>query len=142
MKTRHFTLCAVLAAGLGGPAAAFESTGRIVLEPVALDAIPDTGRISVSSDIPAGSEIEIVLPHQPGTGFEWHARPGEDGLLRLISECESPGEEDRPGSTGQQSFIYRGETAGSGEITFRYVQPWAPETAAIRVELQVTITGD
>lgn len=140
MTIRRFLLCAVLAAGLGGPVAAFQAENRIVVEPLTIDAIQDTGQLSVSARIAVGGEVEIALPFQPGTGFEWQAEPQQDDLLRLMSECESPGEQDRPGSTGKQHFIYRGDSAGSGGITFRYVQPWAPEDAAVTVELTVHVS--
>ena len=130
---------AVLAAGLGGPAAAQQAENRTVIEPLTVEAIPETDRMSVSVDTGIGSEIEVILPAQATTGFEWQAERAND-LLRLVAECEHPGDPDRLGSAGTHRFIYRAESAGLSGVTLRYVQPWVPDEPAITVELTITIT--
>lgn len=91
--------------------------------------------------VPAGQDLRVVLPAQPGTGFAWAAAPAERGLLAERSADCPPPEGDSVGGRAPVCFAWTAIREGATQIRFVYRRPWEQSALdPLRLDLHVEIT--
>ena len=73
-------------------------------------------------ELPVGEIIEVRLPENRTTGFQWVVESSAKGVLSLISEEMEPG--SKIGEPGVHRWHFRTERAGSDRIELSYRRPW------------------
>jgi inhibitor of cysteine peptidase len=96
----------------------------------------DTGR---SIELRVGDTLEVSLPGNPTTGFEWEVAKMDPAILRSRGEPEFVPSSSALGSGGIQTIRF--ETVGTGQmkLTLIYHRPFEKDTPPART-FEVTIT--
>jgi len=83
-------------------------------------------------------QIDLVLPENPTTGFQWQLDQPGDVLAVESSEFEPP-DEMRPGAGGQRHVVLRALRAGTATVRLRLQRAWEsrPEST-FEVDIRVT----
>lgn len=76
--------------------------------------------------------VNILLPAQPSTGYQWFLSEYDDKSLRVQSYRHIPNDSKRVGSIGQDEFKVvvhnRFKNAPQKQtLTFEYIRPWSPD---------------
>jgi predicted secreted protein len=95
-----------------------------VTEPVRLRLDDSDGVVAMSP----GQLLEVVLPENAGTGYQWQMEPLPDGL-ELLADRTAVGRAG-PGAAGNRIFTVR--VTGPGVITARLGRVWEPVGSARR----------
>jgi predicted secreted protein len=82
--------------------------------------------------------IDLVLPENPTTGFQWQLEdPG--GALALESSEFEPPDELRPGAGGQRHVVLRAVSAGTSTVRLRLQRAWESRAeSTFEVDVRVT----
>jgi inhibitor of cysteine peptidase len=90
-----------------------------------------------------GDTVEIALPSNPATGFEWQIVANDAGSLeprgKPVFERQA-GTEGRVGAGGTTTFRFEAAQAGTAALRLRYVQPWAPAPDAKTFTVSVEVS--
>ncbi len=73
--------------------------------------------------IPANDFIQITLPGNPTTGYEWVVE-SVPGLIVNTTYVQTPGTENMTGAGGNYVYLISAEKAGTYTFTAAYVRPW------------------
>jgi inhibitor of cysteine peptidase len=81
----------------------------------------------------AGQTLEVALPGNPTTGFDWALSGTLPSQLASVGvSYESTAPAGMVGAGGVRAFIYRAAAAGTGTLNLVYARPWetgvAPES--------------
>jgi predicted secreted protein len=127
--TFALSLAAGLAAGAAAPAGS-----PAVLSVTAVDA-------DKAVSLHEGTQLQVRLAAQLGTGYSWHVGNGSIGNLKLeTSTVESHA--TQPGGTDVQVLTFSAQRAGSGMLTLDYSQAWNGKQPPARTfSLSVTVTA-
>jgi predicted secreted protein len=80
--------------------------------------------------VAVGSQVEIRLRAQPGTGFSWIARPGTPAVTPAAGASVANA---IPGGFEIQAFRFQPTRAGRYSLVFSYDQPWRGGMKGARV---------
>lgn len=73
-------------------------------------------------DLPTGETLEVSLPENKTTGFQWVLESSAKGVFSLVSDELEPGR--LIGEPGIHRWLFRAERAGSDRIEMFYRRPW------------------
>jgi inhibitor of cysteine peptidase len=73
-------------------------------------------------DLPIGETLEVSLPENKTTGFQWVPGSSAKGVLSLVSDELEPGR--KIGEPGIHRWLFRAERAGSDRIELTYRRQW------------------
>jgi inhibitor of cysteine peptidase len=86
-----------------------------------------------------GERLEVALPENPTTGFQWSLEPSPDGILQLESSTYVPaGPTAKPGGGGTRVFRFSSQKRGTATPQFKLWRAWQGE-ASVRQHFSVTI---
>jgi len=75
-----------------------------------------------------GGKVEIRLPGNAGTGYEWlrvAPEPMDDSPLEIVQEgVFEPGQSGLPGALGTYTFEYKAVETGTVTLEFDYKRAW------------------
>ncbi|MBN1620216.1 protease inhibitor I42 family protein [candidate division WOR-3 bacterium] len=78
----------------------------------------------------ANTSINVVLPSNPSTGYQWFFETDESNNLSLDSSLFSPGTEGLLGSSGEQTFFITLRHDVSARLIFYYLRDWENSSPA------------
>ena len=82
--------------------------------------------------------IDLVLPENPTTGFQWQLDQPGDVLAVESSEFEPPNDL-RPGAGGQRHVVLRALSAGTATVRLRLQRAWESRAeSTFEVDVRVT----
>jgi inhibitor of cysteine peptidase len=86
-----------------------------------------------------GEKVEVTLPENPTTGFQWALEPNPDQILKLEgSTYVPPAPQTKPGGGGTQIFSFSGQTPGTATLQFKLWREWQGD-ASVRQRFSVTV---
>ncbi len=92
-----------------------------------------------SVGIRVGDEVEVTLPENASTGYRWATDRTDGEVVDFVStQPHYPG--GAVGSGGWVSFLFRGKSAGTGEIALKPWRSWEGDSSLVarfRVEVRV-----
>ena len=91
-----------------------------------------------AADVAPGERLELRLPENAGTGYQW-VLDGPEPPLRVVAETRPPAATDRAGATGEHRFVLHADAPGETTLVARHARPWAPETELRRFRLTVRV---
>jgi predicted secreted protein len=91
-----------------------------------------------AADVAPGERLELRLPENAGTGYQW-VLDGPEPPLRVVEETLHPVGPDRAGGTGEHRFVLRADAPGETTLVARHARPWEPETELHRFRLTVRV---
>jgi inhibitor of cysteine peptidase len=91
-----------------------------------------------SFQLAVGSELRVTLNENPTTGFRWRIQKSGEPVLRLIGD-RFEAKASLPGDSGVHTWHYEAVAAGQTAIEMTYGRAWAPNAAAQRFEIRVTV---
>ncbi len=88
-----------------------------------------------------GQTLEVRLPANPTTGYEWQVREVDDAVLQTLGEPQFVAEDsERLGAGGVQVWRFQAQAVGTTTLDMVYVRPWETDTPpAERFYLTVTV---
>jgi inhibitor of cysteine peptidase len=87
--------------------------------PIAIDK-DDNGR---TVSVAVGQTLQLSLPSNPSTGYDWSLAGGTPPQLQLLAESfETSGTPGIAGAPGTRVFAWRTVKAGTGQLTLRYAR--------------------
>lgn len=91
-------------------------------------------------EIAVGQSLEVRLPSNPTTGYQWTSNKLHKGPLR---EARPPAFQvptsNLLGAGGTQVFSYRGVAPGTVRLSFDYARSWEHVAPARRVAITVVV---
>lgn len=91
-----------------------------------------------AADVAPGERLELRLPENAGTGYQW-VLDGPEPPLRVVEETLHPGGADRAGGTGEHRFVLHADAPGETTLVARHVRPWEPGSELRRFRLTVRV---
>lgn len=76
----------------------------------------DAGR---SIELRVGDKLEVTLPGNPTTGFQWEVEAGDEAILRQIGEPEFEPSSSAVGSAGKVTLRF--EAVGAGQMGLKLI---------------------
>ncbi len=90
--------------------------------------------------VAVGQVLEVRLPSNPSTGYQWTAGALKTGALNAQRPPVYEGSKPQlPGSGGTEVFTYQGAAAGTEHLSFAYSRPWEKVEPAKRVAITITV---
>ena len=84
-----------------------------------------------------GAEVEVVLPGNPTTGYEWTVAHTDASLLPLVDSSFEPSAE-RIGAGGQYRFRFKAVASGEVHLELIHKRAWEAEVAeSFRVTVRI-----
>ncbi len=93
-------------------------------EPIVLTQADNHGEVRVTQ----GAIVEVVLPGNPTTGYEWTVAHTEASLLPLVDSSFEPSAA-RLGAGGQYRFHFKAVAAGEVNLELIHKRAWEAEAA-------------
>jgi len=90
-----------------------------------------------AADVAPGERLELRLPENAGTGYQWVLDDPEPPL-RVVEETLHAAA-DRAGGTGEHRFVLHADEPGETTLVARHARAWAPETELRRFRLTVRV---
>ncbi len=90
-----------------------------------------------AADVAPGERLELRLPENAGTGYQW-VLDGPEPPLRVVEETLHP-VADRAGGTGEHRFVLHADGPGETTLVARHARPWAPDSEVRRFRLTVRV---
>lgn len=87
-------------------------------------------------------KIEVVLPSNPSTGYQWVNMLTEGGIVVQVGDPiyeQYPECQGRDGCGGTETFHFEATQAGTGAIKLVYEQTWVNEPSK---QFEVTVIAD
>ncbi|HEY3711850.1 MAG TPA: protease inhibitor I42 family protein [Amycolatopsis sp.] len=84
-----------------------------------------------------GDQVELRLPENAGTGYQWQLDPLDLPLL-VVDEALKPAA-GQPGATGEHRFLLRAGGPGETSVAARLVRPWDTTQVARQFRLAVRV---
>ncbi len=90
----------------------------------------DSGR---EIQVKVGALIELSLPEQAGTGYQWEfERLDEEHFALMKTETRSLAEKNRVGGPVLKTWRLRAKTPGESQLTLDYFRPWEGKANAVK----------
>jgi inhibitor of cysteine peptidase len=89
-------------------------------------------------ELKTGEEVELVLPGNPTTGYEWvviEAPPN----LQQVDEPEFVPESDLIGAGGEFHFRFKATEPGTAQLSLSYERPFEEVEPLDAFEIEVTV---
>jgi inhibitor of cysteine peptidase len=87
-----------------------------------------------------GDTVDLVLPENATTGFQWEIDQPGDALAMETSELRPP-DDARAGATATRHVVVRAVRTGSGRLSLRLRRSWEPpEKAEDTYEVDIDVT--
>ena len=96
----------------------------------------DAGR---SIGLRVGDKLEVTLPGNPTTGFQWEVGSLDTSVLKPIGEPEYKPSSNALGSGGQFTFHFEAVTPGQTTLQLIYHRPFEKDTPPAQT-FEVTVT--
>ena len=97
----------------------------------------DDGRTIV---LAVGQQLDVRLPANPTTGYEWTAGATPAGSLPQARPASfQPSPAGQLGSGGTETFSYRAAAKGTIRLTFSYARSWEHTAPAKRVSVTIDV---
>ena len=97
----------------------------------------DTGR---SLELSVGDQLEITLPANPTTGFQWEVDVVDITLLRQIGEPEFEAAGNAVGSGGQVTLRFEAVGTGQTELKLIHHRVFEEDVLPLQIfELSITV---
>lgn len=90
-----------------------------------------------AADVAPGERLELRLPENAGTGYQWVLDDPEPPL-RVVEETRHAAA-DRAGATGEHRFVLHADAPGETTLVARHARPWAPDAELRRFRLTVRV---
>jgi inhibitor of cysteine peptidase len=91
-------------------------------------------------EVTQGDTIEIRLPENPTTGFQWTVEEVDENILALQSSEYVLPKDPEIGEGGTRVVRFQAKQAGSGEVTLKYWREWEGDSSIIkRFKINVTV---
>ncbi|MBE1493003.1 inhibitor of cysteine peptidase [Amycolatopsis lexingtonensis] len=90
-----------------------------------------------AADVAPGERLELRLPENAGTGYQW-VLDGPEPPLRVVEETLHP-VADRASGTGEHRFVLHADGPGETTLVARHARPWAPDSELRRFRLTVRV---
>ncbi|MEV6642581.1 protease inhibitor I42 family protein [Amycolatopsis sp. NPDC051371] len=90
-----------------------------------------------AADVAPGERLELRLPENAGTGYQW-VLDGPEPPLRVVEETLHPAS-DRAGGTGEHRFVLHADAPGETTLVARHARPWEPGSELHRFRLTVRV---
>jgi len=100
-------------------------------DPVVITQSDNGGVVSVAN----GADVEVVLPGNPTTGYQWEVVENNETLLTFVSSSYTP-DSDAAGSGGMYRFLFKAAAVGQARLRLVYKRSW--ETVVVE-SLTVTV---
>ena len=100
-------------------------------DPVLITQADNGGVVSVAN----GADVEVVLPCNPTTGYQWEVVENNETLLTFVSSSYTP-DSDATGSGGLYRFLFKAAAVGQARLRLVYKRSW--ETVVVE-SLTVTV---
>ncbi len=102
-------------------------------EPIVITQADHAGEVRVSQ----GAEVEVVLPGNPTTGYEWTVADTDATRLPLVDSSYKPSAE-RIGAGGHYRFQFKAVASGEVHLELIYKRAWEAEAAeSFRVTVRI-----
>jgi inhibitor of cysteine peptidase len=89
-------------------------------------------------DLKDGDEIELVLPGNPSTGYEWVVIDAPS-ILEEVGEAEFLPESDLIGAGGEFHFRFVATAPGTAQLRLVYERPFEEVEPVDAFEIEVTV---
>lgn len=126
---RGVLACLALAALVAGVAGCGGTTSGGGGEPTA-KAKPKTKVINVteveqaaSQSVHVGDIIDVTLPSNAGTGYQWSVELDQDGVIEQAGDPVQSSESDTPGAPGTTTVPLKAVKEGGALVTFKEMPP-------------------
>ena len=97
----------------------------------------DNGRLL---ELDVGDTLEITLPGNPTTGFQWEVSAIDSAILRQVGEPEFEPSSDAVGSGGNITLSFDAVGVGQTDLKLIYHRPFEEGVAPIQtLEVKVTV---
>ena len=119
--------------------------GLLVACSVSPSPAPSTKRISVADtgqriELRAGDKLEIALPGNPSTGFQWELGAGDTTILRQNGELTFTPSSGTVGSGGQVILRFEAVAPGQTQLRLVYHRPFEKDTPPAQTfDVMVTV---
>jgi inhibitor of cysteine peptidase len=115
--------------------------GPLVL--VLLGACSATRTLNLDDDgmrigLETGDEVELVLPGNPSTGYEWIVTEAPSNLLQVDTPEFVP-ESDLIGAGGEFHFRFKATEPGTAQLALVYERPFEQVEPLDAFEIEVTV---
>jgi inhibitor of cysteine peptidase len=89
-------------------------------------------------DLETGEEVELVLPGNPTTGYQWVVTEAPS-ILEPVGEAEFVAESDLIGAGGEFHFRFRAIEPGTAQLSLTYERPFEEVEPLDAFEIEVTV---
>ena len=96
----------------------------------------DAGR---SIELRVGDTMEVTLPGNPSTGFQWEVESVDTSILKPSGEPEFKPSSNALGSSGQVTLRFEAVAAGQTTLKLIYHRPFEKDTPPAQT-FEVTVT--
>lgn len=97
----------------------------------------DAGRLI---ELRVGDKLEITLPGNPTTGFQWEVSAVDSAILQPIGEPQFEPSSDAVGSGGKVTLSFEAVGVGQTDLKLIYHRPFEENVAPIQTfEVKVTV---
>jgi inhibitor of cysteine peptidase len=90
--------------------------------------------------LPTGATMQVILPANPTTGYNWRISACDEKILKLVQQRFEPSTPARAGSGGQATWSFRAVAAGSADLLLEYVRSWEKTEPVQRFQATITVT--
>lgn len=89
-------------------------------------------------ELQTGEEVELVLPGNPSTGYEWVLTEAPSNLQQ-VDEPEFVPESDLLGAGGEFHFRFKAIEPGTAQLSLTYERPFEEVEPLDAFEIEVTV---
>jgi len=87
-----------------------------------------------------GETVEVALPGNPTTGFDWGGARSSDVITLVRDSNESTAGPGIVGAGGVHTFVFKATSAGQDTVQLFYARPWETGVEPEKIfELHVTV---
>jgi inhibitor of cysteine peptidase len=83
-------------------------------------------------EVTQGDTIEIRLPENPTTGYQWAVEEVDENILTLQSSEYVLPQDPRIGEGGTRVVQFQAKQARSGEVALKYWREWEGDSSIIK----------
>ena len=139
MHTRKTALAVMCLLAVGGLALALSACGSSDDGDTSSDsgspATADAGKTvevkaadpSKTVSVAVGDTIEVAVPGNPTTGFQWEVVPGDDDAIEQVGDLSFEPESDAEGAPGIVTIPMKAAKPGSAIVVLKEMPPGEPE---------------
>jgi len=86
-----------------------------------------------------GEKFLVSLNENPSTGYTWHYRIADEGIIAFAYDDYIHGESNMPGSGGKHYWEFKALKKGSTKIVFSIYRDWEKDKQQSSYEFTVTV---